>query len=95
MEFFPRKRHSEILVCEIFFRPKKLGDRSPPMCEQRFVNLEMQYDNVDFKMLICEKTLKVAEKLESFETFLLTKIAYNYSNGHSNLKCGLSKLLAQ
>ena len=28
---FPIKRHSEILVCNIFSRPPKLGARSPPM----------------------------------------------------------------
>ena len=27
----PKKRHSEILVCEIFSRPPKLDARSPPM----------------------------------------------------------------
>jgi len=32
MEFFPRKRHSEILVCEKVFRPPpQLGARSPPL----------------------------------------------------------------
>src|SRR6218665_408027 len=29
--FFLKKRHSEILVCEIFSRLPKLGARSPPM----------------------------------------------------------------
>jgi len=28
---FLKKRNSEISVCEIFFRPPKLGARSPPM----------------------------------------------------------------
>jgi len=28
---FSKKRHSEILVCEIFSHPPKLGARSPPM----------------------------------------------------------------
>jgi len=31
MEIFSLKSHSEILVCEIFFHPPKLGARSPPM----------------------------------------------------------------
>jgi len=29
--FFPKKRHSEILVREQFFRPPKLGARYPPL----------------------------------------------------------------
>jgi len=31
--FFLRKRHSEILICETNFRPPKLGARSPPLPE--------------------------------------------------------------
>jgi len=31
MDIFSLKRHSEILVCEFFPRPPKLGARSPPM----------------------------------------------------------------
>jgi len=30
MEFFPKKRHSEIFGLQIFSRPPKLGARSPP-----------------------------------------------------------------
>jgi len=30
-KFFPKKRHSEILVREKVFRPPKLGARSPPL----------------------------------------------------------------
>jgi len=31
-KFYPKKRHSEISVCKMFYVPPKLGARSPPMC---------------------------------------------------------------
>src|SRR6218665_2490784 len=33
VKFFPKKPHSEILVRDKFFRPPKLGARSPPLID--------------------------------------------------------------